>query len=476
MKNYQAKNFIGGEFVAANKQGYPVYSPLDGTVIGEVFYSSKEELDEACRLAQVALVEWQALTYKKRTEVFFNLRNLLQRDASEIAELIQLENGKNYEEAMADVLKAIELCEFATSIPTYISGRTQVVSGGIEVKELRGGVGIIASITPFNFPMMVPMWTIPNALVCGNAMILKPSEFTPFTGIKIAKLLDEAGIPKGIFQVINGAKEMVEAICDHPQISAITFVGSTPVAKIVYRRASYNFKRCLAMGGAKNHIIISSEVNAVNTAKEMMAAAFGMSGQRCMAASVIVTIGDCQHVIEELVRQAKAKNDIPPLITKLALGKVKDYLNDTKGQILVDGRKAELASDTGYYIGPSIIVYEQLQDMPEVEIFGPVLEIVKVNTLAEAIAVQNNSPYANGASIFTDIGESAAIAANGLSSGMIGVNIGIPVPRDPFAFGGLKESKFGYGDITGYSAIDFFTNTKKVTTKWNASDRKDWTS
>lgn len=480
MEFYQVGNFINGEFTFDEKNAHEIRSPYHDEVIGKVSYANQTDLDEAVKAAKIAQKEWGKLTFKKRSEVLFNLRTLLQANEEDLAKIISLENGKSLQEGVAGVAKAIELCEFAVSIPALVAGKTEIVSTGIEVKEQISPVGIVASITPFNFPMMVPMWTIPNTLACGNAMILKPSESTPITAMKIAELLKEAGLPKGLFTIVNGEKEMVEQLCDHPGIDALTFVGSTPVAKIVYQRATSHLKRCLALGGAKNHILVTDEVNPHIVAKEIASAAYGMSGQRCMAASVVLTVGNCQKVIDELVSISKemiAGKDLPPLISKAAVAKIHTFLETTPGTILVDGRTAQTEGDAnGYFIGPSVVQYDCYEDMPETEIFGPTLEIISVATLEEAIELQNRSPYANGASIFTDTGLYAQMAENGLSSGMLGVNIGVPVPRDPFSFGGLKASKFGYGDITGYGSLPFLTVTRKITTKWNPKDRKDWMS
>jgi len=480
MKFEKAGNFLLGriEYGGGNKEN--VYAPRSGELISELCLSTENDLVEYLPEIKKAQLEWGSLTYKKRAEVIFNFRSNLEKYRSELVELIVAENGKTVEEADAEVNKAIELCEFAVGIPSIISGRTQVVSGGIEVKEVIEPVGIVASITPFNFPLMVPMWTIPTTIVLGNAMIVKPSEKTPLTILKIASILKESGCPDGIFNVIQGDKEMVKVLCEHPSVEAITFVGSTPIAKRVYQLATASLKRCLALGGAKNHIVVTEEVEAKLIASEIVSAAFGMSGQRCMAASVLLLVGNCEHIMNELVKQTKelvCGKEICPLITGEAVKEIEDYLNMTAGEMIVDGRTAKSIGDkNGYYIGPSIVKYDAYKDMAEEEVFGPVLELVCCETLEEALNFQKESPYANGATIFTENGRFAQEAVNHFTSGMIGVNIGIPVPRDPFSFGGLKQSKFGVGDITGYNSIAFLTNSKKVTTKWNPKDKKDWMS
>lgn len=476
----QADNYILNRFKRGSGVSRDIHSPRTGEVIGNVNYSTPEDIEKVMPAISEAQKQWSQLTFKKRSEVIFNFRTNLEKYRQELTQLIVLENGKQEDEANAEVSKAIELCEFANSIPSLISGRTQIVSTGIEVKEVSEGVGIVVSITPFNFPLMVPMWTIPNTLVLGNAMIVKASEKTPLTLLKIAEILEESGCPAGIFNIVQGDKEIVEALCQHPLVDAVTFVGSTPIAKAVYRQSTHALKRCLALGGAKNHILVTDEVDPVTTAAEIIASAFGMSGQRCMAASVVLFIGQCEAIKAELIRQTQALvcgQSIPPLVTSEAVSAVEHFLDQTPGKILVDGRLAPREGHPdGYYIGPSIVEYQAYQDIVVDEVFGPTLEILQCDSLQEALDYQNDSPYGNGASIFTDTGRYAQEACDRLSSGMLGVNIGVPVPRDPFSFGGLKASKFGVGDITGYNAIPFLVKTRKITTKWNAKHRKDWMS
>jgi len=470
----------GASVVDVNRASSDLYSPLDGEVFGQVQFLDLDALDPILENVSVQAKKWRAQTFKKRSEVLFKFRDLLEVHRQELAEIIHLENGKTLDEASAEVSKAIELTEFACSLPALVTGRTEIVSAGIEVKEVKEAVGVILSIVPFNFPLMVPMWTIPNALALGNAIVVKPSDSTPCTLVKIAEILKEAGLPDGLFTLLNGGKEVSEALCSHPLIDAVTFVGSTPVAKSVYRVSTSNLKRCLALGGAKNFILVTPDVNPISTAKEILASAFGMGGQRCMAASVVVGIGNSEEVLNECLKQVRRyqfHKDLPPLIRKSSVDKIIAFLESTKGKILCDGRdwvKGKNLPET--YIGPSIIRYTEFSDIPTEEIFGPTIEWIDAANIHEALSYQNASPYANGASIFTDSGRMSALAAGEFTSGMIGINIGVPVPRDPFAFGGLKNSKFGYGDITGWSSVDFMTNTKKITTKWNSDDKVDWMS
>jgi malonate-semialdehyde dehydrogenase (acetylating)/methylmalonate-semialdehyde dehydrogenase len=431
--------------------------------------------------AKKAQNEWGSLTFKARSQVLYKYRELLVKYREEISEINSVENGKNMAEAYAGVDKAIELTDFACSMPQLISEKTEEVSRGVVCKEIRKPLGVVASITPFNFPVMVPNWTIPNSIVLGNAIILKPSELTPISAMKMAELWKEAGLPDGIFNVVNGGKEIVERICDQENIAAVSFVGSTPVAKIVHERCSKNGKRVLALGGAKNHITVMPDVNVEAGSRDIIASAFGMSGQRCMAASVIIGVGNVQEILNSVVEKAKemkAGEDLPPLVTKVAVQKIIDYIEFAEkngGKILVDGRE-KMSSENSCLIGPTIIEWSESSNMGKTEVFGPLLEFVKADSLEEAIKIQNRSPYGNAASIFTQNGRIADEAIKGFQAGMLGINIGVPVPREPFSFGGIKDSKFGYGDITGESSINFWTNLIKLTTKWNAENKVDWMS
>lgn len=480
MKYNEIKNYVNGEFVSGKGKKYDIYAPINGEIIGEFKAASLTQLDEVVAKAKIAQVSWGSLTAKSRSKVIYKYRELLMKYRDELSIVNSHENGKSMEEAYAGVDKAIELTEFACSIPQLISGKSQDVSRGINCKEERRPIGVVASITPFNFPVMVPHWTVPNAIALGNAMILKPSELTPISAIKMAELWAEAGLPDGIFNVVHGGKEIVEGICDNKDIVAVSFVGSTPVAKIVHGRSSSHGKRVLALGGAKNHIVVMPDANAEAGSRDIISSAFGMSGQRCMAVSVLIGVGNIQKVYSEVVRKSKEMVvgvDIPPVITPVAIKKISDYLDFAKGagaEIVLDGRKA--VKDKGYFIGPSIIDWKDIDKMSDEEIFGPVLEIRHAQTIAEAAMIQNKSPYGNAAAIFTQNGRYVDEAIREFQAGMLGVNIGVPVPREPFSFGGIKDSKFGYGDITGVSSINFWTNLIKITTKWNPEHKVDWMS
>jgi malonate-semialdehyde dehydrogenase (acetylating) / methylmalonate-semialdehyde dehydrogenase len=331
---------------------------------------------------------------------------------------------------------------------------------------------------------MVPHWTIPNAIALGNCMILKPSELVPISAGRIAELLKAAGLPDGVFQVVHGGRDIVEAICDHPDIAAVSFVGSTKTAKLVYRRATGNLKRCLALGGAKNHLIVMPDADREMAASNIVASMSGCAGQRCMAASVMVGVSNVDHIIERMADVARAMvpgKDIGPVITAEARDRIVRYIDEAEAagaRVIVDGRKTVVAGrERGYYLGPTILdhVTPDMRIAQE-EVFGPVLAIVRAKDVNEALAVENASPYGNAASVFTESGAVARYVMEHASAGMVGVNVGVPVPREPFSFGGWNESRFGVGDITGRGSIEFWTQAKKMTTKWNREAGTNWMS
>jgi len=480
----EVQNFINGQFKASRAAKLDVISPLDGKVISTVPLSTAAELDEAVRAAKNAFKSWSALTLKERTQYIFRYRNLLLRDREALTELVHLENGKTLDESRAEVDKSIELCEFACSMPQIVSYEVQEVSKGVECRIERKPIGVVASITPFNFPNMVPNWTIPNALVLGNCMILKPSEIVPLSSIRIAELLKEAGLPDGVFSVVNGGREMVEAICDHPDIQAVSFVGSTKVAKIVYQRATANLKRCLALGGAKNHLIVMPDAQLEMTASNVVASMSGCAGQRCMAAAVMIGVDRVQPIIDrmcEVARAIRPGHELGAVISREAKARIEGYITEAEqagAKVLVDGRNTTVPDkEGGFYVGPTIVDYVT-PDMriAQEEVFGPVISIIRAKNLDEAIAIENASPYGNAAAVFTENGGFAKEVMERASAGMIGVNIGVPVPREPFSFGGWNDSKFGVCDITGKSSIEFWTQNKKTSVKWNPEAKTNWMS
>lgn len=484
MKYNSVNNIIGEELVEGGGEKLDVYTPLDGSIISQVVLSTAEAVDKAVQTAKAALPSWSETPIKERVQIFFRYKRLLEENMDELTKLVQEENGKTYDEAQAEVLKSAELTEFACSMPQLISGELLEVSKGVECRVEHYPVGVVASISPFNFPNMVPNWTIPNALVLGNTMILKPSELVPLSANRIAELLKDAGLPKGVFNVVHGTKEAVEAICDHPDIDAVSFVGSTKVAKIVYQRATSNLKRALALGGAKNHLIVLPDANVEMTASNVAVSMSGCAGQRCMAAAAMVGVGDVDHIIEELCNEARkiipGKN-LGAIISAQAKERIENYITEAEkdgAKILVDGRNYVVeGKENGFYVGPTVIDYVRPEmRIAKEEVFGPVLSIIRTENLDDAISIENSSNYGNAAAVFTQSGGLARYVTERASAGMIGVNIGVPVPREPFSFGGWNESRFGVGDITGESSIHFWTKLKKITTKWNPEAKTNWMS
>ncbi len=479
------QNYIDGQWTdARSEETRPVMNPSIGTLIARTPLSSPRDLDSAVDAAAKAFAAWSAVTIKERVQVFYRYKRLLESNAQSLAELVHEENGKTMGEAMAEIEKAIEVTEFACAIPQLIGGEVMEVSRGVECRIERYPVGVVASITPFNFPSMVPHWTIPNAIVLGNAMILKPSELVPLSALRIAALLKEAGLPDGVFNIVHGSQGIVEAICDHPRIEAITFVGSTRVAKIVYARAASRLKRALCLGGAKNHLFVLPDAHEAMTASNVAASMTGCAGQRCMAASAMLAVGPVDGIIERLCEEARkiipGKN-LGAVISQQARERIERYISEAErdgAKVLVDGRNAVVKGmEGGFYVGPTVIDFVRPEmSIAREEVFGPVLAIMRVKTIDDALAIENGSPYGNAASVFTQSGGLARYVAERASAGMIGVNIGVPVPREPFSFGGWNESKFGVGDITGKSSIEFFTKLKKTTIKWNPESRVNWMS
>jgi len=485
LKYGRVKNYINGNLMdSVTDRWLDVESPLSGDVIAQVAVSSKEDLDKAATAAKEAFKIWSKTPIKDRVQVFFRYKTLLEQNIKELSELIQEENGKTFDESRAEIEKSIELTEFATSLPQLTQGEILEVSSGVECRTEKVALGVVASIVPFNFPSMVPNWTIPNALVLGNCMILKTSELVPLSAMKIAELLKKAGLPDGVFNIVHGEKEIVEAICDHPDIEAVSFVGSTKVAKIVYQRSTSNLKRCLALGGAKNHLLVLPDANPGMTAANVTASMSGCAGQRCMAASAMLAVGNTDHIVEKMVEEAKkiipGKN-LGSVISKTAKERIENYISQAEkdgAKILLDGRNCKVeGKENGYYVGPTIIdfVTPEMSVATE-EIFGPVVSIIRSRTLEDAIKIENANPYGNAASVFTQSGGLARYVMENASAGMIGINIGVPVPREPFSFGGWNESRFGVGDITGKSSIEFWTKLKKMTTKWNPEAGINWMS
>jgi malonate-semialdehyde dehydrogenase (acetylating)/methylmalonate-semialdehyde dehydrogenase len=480
----EVQNYIGGQFVPGDGRLLDVFNPGDGTVISQVPLCSADAVNAAVRAAQQAFPGWSGTPIKERVQLFFRYRSLLEQHLDELTDLIVEEHGKVRGEAQAEVLKAIELTEFACSLPQITAGEVLEVSRGVECRSDRYPVGVVASITPFNFPSMVPHWSLPNAIALGNCMVLKPSEMVPLSAGRIAELLTEAGLPPGVFNVVHGGQEVVEAICDHPGIEAISFVGSTRVAKLVYRRGTGNLKRVLALGGAKNHIIVVPDADPEMTSSNVVASLAGCSGQRCMAASVMVAVSETDHIVRRLAEQARKMvpgQDLGPVISREARERIERYITEAEeagAEVLVDGRNTVVPGrEDGFYVGATVLDYVQPEmRIAQEEVFGPVLAIVRAPDVDAALEIENRSPYGNAASVFTESGGIARYVTERASAGMVGVNVGVPVPREPFGFGGWNDSRFGVGDITGRESIEFWTRSKKTTTKWNREAGTNWMS
>jgi malonate-semialdehyde dehydrogenase (acetylating)/methylmalonate-semialdehyde dehydrogenase len=485
MKYDPVLNYINGKFVKSHTtRTLDVISPVDGAPLSKVPMSSALDLDDAVTAAKAAFPAWSKMPIKERVQVFFRYKYLLEKASKELADLCSEENGKTYGEALAEIEKCIELTEFACSLPQLVTGEVLEVSKGVECRTEHVPLGVVASIVPFNFPAMVPNWTIPNAIALGNCMIIKPSEKVPLSCGRLALILKEAGLPDGVFNIVHGDVEIVEAICDHPGIEAVSFVGSTKVAKIVYQRATSNYKRALALGGAKNHLMVLPDAIPGMTAQNVAASMSGCAGQRCMAASAMVGVGNVDHIIDKICEEAKKiipGETLGAVISKESKERIERYITEAESQgakVLVDGRHTTVkGKENGTYVGPTVIDYVKPEmAVAKEEIFGPVISIMRTKTVDEALAIENASPYGNAASVFTQNGGMARYIIDRASSGMIGVNVGVPVPREPFSFGGWNESKFGVGDITGKSSIEFWTKLKKSTTKWNPEAGVNWMS
>ena len=468
-------NLINGQWdPGEGLERLDVMSPLDGSVLSTVPLSTVAELDRTVEAAAAAFVDWSARTMRERAQVVYRYRDLLETHTDELAELVHLENGKTLAEGRAEVAKAIEVTEFACSLPQMVAGEVLEVSPGVECRVDRCPLGVVASITPFNFPCMVPHWTIPIAITLGNSFILKPSEQVPLTARLTGDLLARAGLPDGVFGMINGDRGIVEAICDHPGIAAVSFVGSTPVARSVYARAAASGKRALSMGGAKNHLVVLPDADVELTAENVTESATGCAGQRCMAAASLVAVGDVDHIIQRVCEKAGevvVGQNLGAVISAEARDRIVGCIDEAEAagaRVLVDGRGATVdGCEGGYYVGATVIdgVTPEMA-ISQQEVFGPVLAVMRAGNMDEALDIERRSPFGNAAAIYTRDGGAAREFASRATSGMIGVNIGVPVPREPFGFGGWNDSRFGVGNITGEESVAFWTQSRKVTSRW----------
>ena len=477
-------NYVGGSRVnPADGTLQDVFNPSTGKVSGQVRLSNAADLDDTVKVASAAALEWGATPALKRAQVMFRFKRLLEENADKIATTISSEHGKTHEDALGEVSRGIETVEFACGIPHLLKGTfSEQAATSIDVYSVPQALGVVAGITPFNFPAMVPIWMFPNAIACGNAFILKPSERDPSVTLILADLLKQAGLPDGVFNVIQGDKVVVDAILDNPDIMAVSFVGSTPVAKYIYTRGTSNGKRVQALGGAKNHMIIMPDADMDQAVDALMGAGYGSAGERCMAVSVPVPVGD--KVADELMeRMVPLVEKLPvgppedtnaamgPVITKQSLERISSLLQsgvDQGAKLLVDGRSLKVPGhENGFFIGGSLFDHVTPEmDIYKEEIFGPVLSTVRVADYGEAIKLVHGNPYGNGVAIFTRDGDAARDFVNCIEVGMVGVNVPIPVPVGYHSFGGWKQSLFGSHHIYGPDSIHFYTRLKAVTSRW----------
>ncbi|HOW96174.1 MAG TPA: CoA-acylating methylmalonate-semialdehyde dehydrogenase [Kiritimatiellia bacterium] len=482
MRYSNLSNFIDGKSSNPGVPRMERYSPVDGELLSSLPLSDAKELDKAVQAAKKAFADWSQWTIKERTGVFYKYYELLSKRLPEIADIQYHEMGKIPAEALQEVGKSLELTEVACSMPQMATGDFEEVSRGVECHDVRVPLGVVASITPFNFPHMVPHWTLPNALVLGNTMILKPSREAPYTVLKIGEMMKEAGLPDGVLNIVCGGREVVNAIVEHPNIQGITFVGSTKVAQMVYAKGCANFKRVLALGSANNHLILLPDAHPANSAANIAASYLGCAGQRCMSACVLVAVGDVDPIIAKLVEESKKfvpGVNMSAIVNTEAKANIIGYIDRAEkdgANILLDGRGAKppAGKEKGQYLGPTIIEAKAGSEIAMEENFGPILTIVRARTLDEALDIANSSPYGNGGSIFTQSGRAAEIFCKKIQAGMVAVNVGVPVPREPFSFGGWKNSIVGGGDITGKSSFGFWTKLKKISVKWNPDKPVNW--
>jgi malonate-semialdehyde dehydrogenase (acetylating) / methylmalonate-semialdehyde dehydrogenase len=474
-------HWIGGQTVAGTSgRSGPVWNPATGEQQAEVDFASAEEVDAAVAVAKEAFPDWRATSLSRRSEVMFHVRELVDANRKEIALLLTAEHGKVLADALGEVARGLENIEFACGIPNLLKGGySEQASTGVDVYSIRQPLGVVAGITPFNFPAMVPMWMFANAIACGNTFILKPSEKDPSASLLIADLLKQAGLPDGVFNVVHGDKVAVDRILEHSDIAAVSFVGSTPIARYIYETGTKNGKRVQALGGAKNHMVVLPDADIDMAADAAVSAGYGSAGERCMAISVVVAVGAAADPLVEAIKQRLPKlrigpgsepdSEMGPLITREHREKVAGYVERAPAEgatVVVDGREHEIAGD-GFFLGASLLdnVTEDM-DCYRNEIFGPVLSVVRADTYDDALRLVNDNPYGNGTAIFTRDGGAAHQFQFDCNVGMVGVNVPIPVPVSYYSFGGWKASLFGDTHMYGPEGIQFYTRTKVVTSRW----------
>jgi malonate-semialdehyde dehydrogenase (acetylating) / methylmalonate-semialdehyde dehydrogenase len=473
-------HWIGGRSVAGESgRSGPVYNPARGRQTGAVDFATAEEVDRAVQAAKAAFPAWRATSLSRKSAILFRIRELVFQHSDDIARILTSEHGKVFTDAQGEVARGLEVIEYCCGIPELLKGGyTEQASTGIDVYSIRQPLGVVAGITPFNFPAMVPMWMWAPAISCGNTFLLKPSEKDPSASVFTAELLKEAGLPDGVFNVVHGDKVAVDGLLQHPDVAAISFVGSTPIARYVYETATSSGKRCQALGGAKNHMIVLPDADIDMAADAAVSAGYGSAGERCMAVSMIVAVG---HAADELVEAIKvripkvkvgdgmkADSEMGPLITREHRDRVASYVAnapDEGAEVVVDGRDG--ANGDGFFLAPSLL--DRVKPGTKAyddEIFGPVLGITRVDTYDEAVKLVNENPYGNGTAIFTRDGGVARQFQFDVQAGMVGVNVPIPVPVAYYSFGGWKNSLFGDLHIYGPEGIDFYTRGKVVTSRW----------
>jgi malonate-semialdehyde dehydrogenase (acetylating)/methylmalonate-semialdehyde dehydrogenase len=478
----QINHWIGGRVVGTKSGRFgPVYNPATGEVQARVDFAGAEEVDDVVACALNAYESWRATPLSRRAECMFRLRELIDGNRRNIAELITLEHGKTVADALGEVARGLENIEFACGIPQLLKGGySEQASRGVDVYQIRQPLGVVAGITPFNFPAMVPMWMMANAVACGNAFILKPSEKDPSPSLLLAELMQRAGVPDGVFNVLQGDRVAVDRLLNHPDVKAISFVGSTPVAKYIYETGTRNGKRVQALGGAKNHMIVLPDADIGMAADAAVSAAFGSAGERCMAISVVVAVDTAADPLVEAIKERMAKikigpgndnaNEMGPLVTREHRDKVATYMDAAKlegASVAVDGREHPACGSSGFFLGTSLI--DNLKPgmrCYDDEIFGPVLGVMRTKTYEEALEVINSNPYANGTAIFTRDGGAARQFQFDVEVGMVGINVPIPVPVAYYSFGGWKASLFGDLHMYGPEGVQFYTRGKVVTSRW----------
>ncbi|GAB4065670.1 CoA-acylating methylmalonate-semialdehyde dehydrogenase [Angustibacter speluncae] len=477
------EHWVGGRPTSGTSQRTAaVFDPATGAQTREVRLASAQDVADAVGVAAQAFEGWSQTAVAKRAKVLFAFRELVNAHADELAEMVVAEHGKVFSDAQGEVARGLEVVEFACGIPHLLKGDySDEVSSGIDSFSFREPLGVVAGITPFNFPVMVPMWMHPVAIACGNAFVLKPSERDPSPSRLVAELWQRAGLPDGVFNVVHGDKEAVDAVLDDPRIAAVSFVGSTPIARYVHERASRTGKRVQALGGAKNHAIVLPDADVDFAAEHLSAAAFGSAGERCMAVSAAVAVGEAADAVVEAV-SARARavkvgpgndraSEMGPVVTAAAKQRIESIVTAGEQQgarVAVDGRGFTVAGhEDGFFVGPTVVdLVTPDMDVYTEEIFGPVLSVVRAATVDEAIALVNANPYGNGTAIFTSSGEAARRFQRGVHVGMIGINVPVPVPMAFYSFGGWKDSLFGDKHVHGPEGVSFYTRGKVVTSRW----------